>query len=61
VCRSFLLEHPGTHNQILLTWEAQAYEIPNERSHLEMFGVETPTGGGGSELPGGSPAKPDTS
>ena len=47
--KSFLLEHPGTYNQILLTWECQGYEIKNEWSHLEMFGSDAPANGRGAQ------------
>jgi hypothetical protein len=47
-CKVFRLEHPGKYNQILVVWDAfAAYE--NDRwSRLEMFGVETPSGGAGA-------------
>ena len=44
-CKRFLLAHPGKYNQILLTWECQAYEVRNNWTRLEMFGVEEPDAG----------------
>jgi hypothetical protein len=58
LCKRFPLERPGQYNQMLLVWDC----VPGSSSwsHLEMFGVEMPAGGGASENSGGRPAKPDT-
>jgi hypothetical protein len=58
LCKRFPLERPGQYNQMLLVWDC----VPGSSSwsHLEMFGVETPAGGGGSKESAGGPAKPPT-
>jgi len=58
LCKSFLLAHPGQYNQMLLVWDC----VPGSSSwsHLEMFGVETQAGAGGSKESAGGSAKPPT-
>jgi hypothetical protein len=46
LCKSFFLERPGTYNQILVVWDYYKVMENNRWSHLEMFGMERPDGGG---------------
>ena len=56
-CKGFLLEHPGKYNQMLLVWDSKKTYEYNRFGHFEMFGVETPDGGG-PENSAGTPTKP---
>jgi hypothetical protein len=50
-CKGFLLEHPGKYNQMLLVWDSKKTYEYNRFGHFEMFGVETPDGGGAPKDP----------
>ncbi len=43
LCKPFAMVRPGRYNQMLLVWDGRGFNpCPNQWSHLEMYGTETP-------------------